>query len=31
MDLSAGMSDSKLCIYELPVPTPYVPYCPNIS
>ena len=31
MDLSAGLSDSKLCIYELPVPTPYVPYCPNMS
>ena len=31
MDMSAGMSDSKLCIYDLPVPTPYVPYCPNMS
>lgn len=31
MDLSAGPSDSKFCIYEVPVPTPYMPYCPNRS
>ena len=31
IDFSGGMSDSKLCIYDVPVPTPYVAYCPNIS